>query len=325
MALFTKEERAASRRRSGPTVSTAGKVRTVNDTFQVVPGSTVKLHGSDAGKIIKPDGSVYKPVTKEELITEAHIEAQEFAADSEPKIKNVYKAFDRIGTVGIIAIILAGCTMGIGYSFTHKIFIDPDLEWLNWVWAISTSVGLVVGAWFLKVGFDGLKAGAFNGLDKILVVLMMGWVFIDELGGAFVRFNTDFATFYYMIFAPLTGPLVVVMSKGIELLETKSRRSRTLASIKEKRKHAEAMSQHKAPLEKLKAEEKARQMGSFAAAFHRWRVGMLAGIYTLVRGWKDAHEQAIAKVLSEAKNTGTYIEGYKPTTTKKRRTPSTKK
>lgn len=312
MAIFTPAERRASRRTNGNHVTKKQPGKTINDTFIVTPGSSVKLHGNGAGTVVKPDGSVYKPETRAELITEARQEAAEFTKENAPKRAKVYKAFSRIGTIGIIAIIVAGCTMGIAYSFEHKAFTDPDLNWLNWVWAISTSVGLVVGAWFLKVGFDGLKAGAFNGIDKILVLLMMAWVFIDELGGGVVRFNPDFAEFYYMIFAPLTGPMVVVMAKGIELLETKSRRSRTLASIKEKRKHAEAMSEQKEPLEKLKAEEKARQMGSFAAAFHRWRVGVLAGVYTFFRGWKTAHEQALAKTMDEAQKTGEHIAGYKP-------------
>lgn len=291
---------------------------TINDGFKVKPGQQVKLHGQGAGTILKADGSAYKkPKTSDELVAEATQEAEEFSNANKSKVEKAYKSFNWIGNWGIVAIIIAGCTMGISYAFQHKAFTDPALDWLNWVWAISTSIGLIVGAWFLKTAYDGLKAGAFNGIDKFVVVAMMVWVFLDELGGGFVRFNQDFAQFYFMIFAPLTGPVVVLVAKSMELLNTKKRRSRVLSSIEEKRKHAEAMSRQQAPLDKIKSEEKARLMGSLATKIHRMKVSVIASLYGTFWGWGEAKDQAVAQVEARRKEVGKHIEGYKPKGTKK--------
>jgi len=273
-------------------------------------GERIKLEiapNKPQSKLVTPSGD---PVTissqsNTQLLREAHVESDAFNTKSKKKVKSTYRVFNWIGGVGIIGIILGGCVMGITYSLSHKI---SDIEWVNYLMAASTSIGLIIGILFLGNSFKGLKAGAFQGIDKWIVTISMGLVFLDEIGGGVVMFNPEFQSFYYTFFAPLMLPYIVLVSKGLELLNTKERRSRKANSVKEKRKHVLAMQEHQIPLQKAKAEEKARQVGSFAAMVHRGKVSFLSTVLSFFSGWGAAISQAQGNIQDSINRQAAFIE-----------------
>ncbi|HMB91848.1 MAG TPA: hypothetical protein VKP65_13430 [Rhodothermales bacterium] len=277
---------------------------------------TVPLHEKLARDLKNP-----KPVTRdnppEPIRTGTGYTPRRTTKNPQGSIEETYEGFSTLEKsifwiVGIVAI-------GFGLQITVTTRVVEN-DGLNFLLGAGTIFSMLYGVVFAAKLFKGLRAGAFVGFAKILAVTSLLVVVWEEMTAISAKFDPALTMTYIRVIAPACLGYYFVVTMWLILLKHDEKRNRKLTAIQERTEHNQKLRAIRGPERKAKAEAKADAMGSFAALVARWKVVVLAFVFSLIRGWIITIRQAWALAGEKHEETGRNIASYEPVTRTKKAT-----
>lgn len=261
---------------------------------------------------------VTQPAAK--VVEEETRAALDFKRAGEDISKTIWACLEWLGYIILAGLVGLAMVLAWQYTLANQIY---DNDFLNRVAVVSMILGLGAGPFIIGFIFKGLQLGTFQGVAKTMACGLIIFVFFDEVGALYARYNDGFALIYFKYISPFALPIIAVWTKGLRLMRQDERRRRQIVTMRDRERHETTRSEIEGRRQKTKDESSARKMGLVTRVAARKKAAFFAFIHTAFFGWVEAWRQGAKMAENAAKETGGNIEGYRRPRRKK--TTATKK